>query len=426
MRRFKTLRATWLVFFLFTSSLLSAQYVKFIDLGPVIAISENTDGKQQMIDIFQITESPYFHDPVAPRFVLTDKQDRWALGIGGYVQAKVEYDFDKILDNVDFYPSDIPITGRPASTQTQLSAASSTLFLKLVGRTNDHGNFILYTAGNWRGNGNTFQLLNAYASFMGFTVGYDLGLFMDPAAVPPTIDYAGPSGMTFYRTTVFRWEYAFDFGLSMGVGVELPDVSGTVNMYESVGAQRFPNVPAYIQYSWAPKSHLRIGGLLRDITYDNLVDNKDREKVGWGAQASAMSSIGSKLSVFGQYTIGEGIGAMFNDISNLSVDIVPKPNSPGEMMLLLMDGWYAGLRYDFAKNMFATATYSQSSLHTKSGYGTANPTQYKRGQYVVGNLFWNATPALRLGIEYLYGRRTNFDRSAYQANRINFSTRFNF
>ena len=45
-----------------------------------------------------------FHDPNAPRFLLTDQKGKFALGIGGYVRATGEYDFNGIVDDVDFYP----------------------------------------------------------------------------------------------------------------------------------------------------------------------------------------------------------------------------------------------------------------------------------------------------------------------------------
>ena len=77
---------------------------------------------------------------------------------------------------------------------------TSTLFLKLVGRTKHLGDFVVYTAGNFRGDGKTFELQNAYAQFLGFTIGYSYGSFMDLSALPATIDFAGPNGSAFYRT----------------------------------------------------------------------------------------------------------------------------------------------------------------------------------------------------------------------------------
>ena len=62
-----------------------------------------------------------------------------------------------------------------------MDATTSTVFLKLVGHTKHLGDFVVYTAGNFRGNGKGFELRNAYASLLGFTLGYDYGSFMDSA-----------------------------------------------------------------------------------------------------------------------------------------------------------------------------------------------------------------------------------------------------
>ena len=47
-------------------------------------------------------------------------------------------------------------------------------------------------------------------------MGYDTGLFMDLAACPPTIDFQGPDGMTFYRATQLRYEANLMKGLKVG------------------------------------------------------------------------------------------------------------------------------------------------------------------------------------------------------------------
>ena len=117
---------------------------------------------------------------------------------------------------------------------------------------------------------------------------------------------------------------------------------------------------------------------------------------------------------------------MFNDISNVGVDIVPNPGDPNRMVMLLTDGWYAGLQYNFTPKLFASATYSQCSVHSSHGYGAANPERYKRGQYVVANLCYNISPSFQIGAEYLHGWRTNFDSDTNNANRVNLSAQFNF
>ncbi len=393
--------------------------------GPVIFISRDKNGKEEIINVFKETQRPHFHDPGAPRFLLTDRKGKWALGIGGYVQVKAEYDFGGIVNDIDFYPS--LISKEKPRNQFQMDATTSTIFLKLVGKTKKLGNFIVYTAGNWRGDSKTFELQNAYVQFLGFTLGYDTGTFMDLAAGPPTIDFAGPCGMTFYRTTLIRYEGKLSKDFSAGLALELPDIDGTPNKYTSVNQQRIPNVPAYIQYGWnRGKSHIRLGGIYRNITYVDLANDKTKDQTGWGVQVSTILALGKPLQFFGQYTYGRGIAGLLNDISNLNVDIVSDANVEGKMQVLPMSGWYTGLQYNFNQNVFASATYSQSRLYSENCYQNNNPEQYKLGQYLVANVFWNVIPSLQLGIEYLHGWRKDFNKESEQANRINLSAQFNF
>lgn len=396
------------------------------DAIPVICISETVNEAPDVVEIFQNTQSSYYHDARAPRFVLVDQDGKWGLGIGGYLQAKVEYDFDRAVDNVDFLPSAIYGKGGPES-QFQMDLTNSTIFMKLVGNSRLLGDFVVYTSGNWRGSGLGFQLLNAYMDTKYFKFGYGVGSFMDIEAVPTTIDYGGPCGMTFYRTTQFLLRYGFDWGLSMGVAVENPNVSAASNEFISINAQRVPNVPVFLQYNLKGNSnnHIRLGAIMRDIYYTDKITGKNSDKVGWGAQASLLATIGG-LQLTGQFTIGEGIGSLVNNVSNIGVDIVPDPQTPGKAMLLRSESWYAGAQYNFTKDFMISATYSQTALHSQNGYAAYNPGASRKGQYVVANALYNLTDNLQIGIEYLHGWRTDFDDTVSNANRINLSARYDF
>jgi hypothetical protein len=61
--------------------------------GPVVIISKDKNGKEELINVFEETQRPHFHDPRAPRFLLTDQQGKFALGIGGYLKTTMEYDY---------------------------------------------------------------------------------------------------------------------------------------------------------------------------------------------------------------------------------------------------------------------------------------------------------------------------------------------
>ena len=403
------------------------RWVELTDnVTPVICISETVNEAPDVVEIFQNSQSGYHHDPRAPRFVLVDQKGRWGLGIGGYLQTKIEYDFDKAVANVDFLPSAIQRNGAPSS-QYRMDMTNSTLFLKLVGSNSLLGDFIVYTSADWRGNGLGFHLLNAYMSTKYFTIGYTVGSFMDIGAVPTTIDYGGPCGMTFYRATQLQLRYGFDFGLSMGIALEAPDVNATGGEYVSVGAQRCPNIPVFLQYNlWNnPNNHIRLGAIMRDISYTDKVNNIDTDKVGWGVQASMLATMG-KLQLNGQFTVGEGIGSLVNDISDIGVDVVANPQSPGKAMMLASEAWYAGIQYNFNSKCFASAAYSQTVLHSRNGYGEAHPGGFRKGQYAVANFFYSVTDNLQLGVEYLHGWRMDFDNHTYNANRVNLSARYDF
>ena len=217
----------------------------------IMFISRDKAG-DEIIRIMNDRSQLRFHDPNAPRFLLTDQKGKFALGIGGYVRATAEYDFGGIVDDVDFYPALIPQrgSGNFAKNQFQMDITTSTLFLKLVGRTKHLGDFVVYTAGNFRGDGKTFELQNAYAQFLGFTIGYSYGSFMDLAALPPTIDFAGPNGSAFYRTTQLSYMCDKLKNWKFGVAMEMPSVDGTTNSNVSINTQRMPDFATSAQYNW--------------------------------------------------------------------------------------------------------------------------------------------------------------------------------
>ena len=94
----------------------------------IMFVSRDKAG-DEIIRIMNDRSQMRFHDPNAPRFLLTDQKGKFALGIGGYVRATGEYDFNGIVDDVDFYPALIgrPGKGNFAKNQFQMDITTSTL-----------------------------------------------------------------------------------------------------------------------------------------------------------------------------------------------------------------------------------------------------------------------------------------------------------
>lgn len=332
------------------------------------------------------------------------------------------------MRNIDFYPALISQGDKAdfARRQFQMDATTSTLFLKLVGHTRHLGDFVVYTAGNFRGTGRAFKLHNAYIQFLGFTIGYNYGLFTDAAALPPTIDFAGPNGSVFYRTT--QLSYVFDKvkHWKIGVSMEMPQINATTDSYTAVNTQRMPDFALSAGYSWNGGNHVKLGGILRNLTYQNRVSEKACNLTGFGVQASTTFHLTPQLQMYGQFNYGRVIGSFLGDISCLNADAVPNPQEEGKMQTLPMLGWYASAQYNFCPAFFVSATYSLCRLYSENGYPSTQPLAYRKGQYLATNAFCNINSNLQVGVEYLRGWRADFQYRTRHANRINLLVQYSF
>jgi len=80
----------------------------------VIIMSGNRNGaSQEVMAVMYDTSDLNFNDPRAPRFLFVDSKGKTALGIGGYVEASMQYDFDGAIDNPGFVTASIPVPSDP-------------------------------------------------------------------------------------------------------------------------------------------------------------------------------------------------------------------------------------------------------------------------------------------------------------------------
>lgn len=369
-------------------------------------------------------ESPHFQDPRAPRFLLYDQKRKFALGIGGFVRMTASYDFKGISDDIDFVPYDIPVPGTPEkNSQFQMDAATSRIFLELVGNNKLLGDFNVYIESDFRGQNNNLRLRQAYMSFRGFLLGQSWSTYSDVASVPPTIDNAGPNSNSSERNIQIRYTYEANNHWQIALAIESPKLSATYSQYNQSIPQKVPDIPLYVQYAWGDKSHIRATGLFRTLSYRNLNTGENKNLLAWGTQLSGVYNTCSKVSLYYQGMYGKGIARYITDLNGNGLDIVSCGNT-GKMQVLPTFAFVGGIRYNFNASWFASASYSQVRLYSKNRY--YQPDGYKYAQYIVGNLFWEMTKDCRLGLEYLFGRRVNMNSETGHANRIQLMAQYNF
>ena len=366
-----------------------------------------------------------FEDPAAPRFLFLDKKGVVALGIGGYVKAVGEYDLCGAINSNDFITNMIPVPFNPAQRQRfGATAANSSIFLKLVTRETKVGRVIVYVQTNFTGNNGGYGLVlkQAYVTVGNVTLGKARSTFADGPAMAPTIDDQGPSGQTSAKNMMVRYNSPSYKGFSYAISAELPSAEYTLAAQTSAISQRFPDIPAYIQYEWDKgDSHLRLSGILRELSYRDQAAGSNHFRTGWGVQLSTITNVVGGLQFFGHCTYGKGIATYINDLDGLGYDLIP--DGSGKLKAPASLGWTAGLQYNFTPDFFMTASYSQARLYNTSGMASDT---YRYGQYIAADAFYNVISDLRVGVEYLHGTRNDISGLGGHANRLNAMVQYSF
>lgn len=381
--------------------------------------------KESVREYFVATYEPGFQQVKAPKFLITDKSTKAAFTIGGFVNFRTAYDFNQVLDNLDFVTYQIPMVGSSINNQRVLmDGSTSRLYFKTVVSTRN-GPLVGYIETDFRGPGNSLRLREAYVSYYGFTLGQTTSTFCDLGASFNTIDFEGPNAYTYGRNLMVQYKYKASSGFSFAVAAEYPVVSATYGNLNKPAYQRMPDIPAYVQYAWSGgASHIRASGIVRNMSYLDQRESQLMDKTGWGAQLSGTFKVGSLLQLYGQALYGEGITPYIQDLQGVGLDLVPNHTGSGDMQTVAAMAWLAGAQINITRKMPLTVGYSQVTLF--DNHGDLSSSDYRIGQYLATNLFYNFSPLWSVGVEYLYGTRINFSGQTGAANRVQACIQLNF
>lgn len=222
----------------------------------IVVTGDRSKAAPEVIAILYSRENLDFHDPQAPRFLFLDREGKALLGIGGYVLGTMSYDFDGAIDATGFDTYDIPVPFNPSMRNAyRMDASHSTVFLRLIGKSSKFGSYQVYVQTNFTGGHGDYdlKLKQAYLKLGYVTAGLARSTFSD-ASQPPTVDPQGPSGQITAKNILFQYAPKLSNRWSMAVSFENPKTSYTVSDRCEAIHQRFPDIPVYLQYSWAGDS----------------------------------------------------------------------------------------------------------------------------------------------------------------------------
>ncbi|MFR9621074.1 MAG: DcaP family trimeric outer membrane transporter [Rikenellaceae bacterium] len=379
-----------------------------------------------------------FQSTDSPLFVMTQKDNKFAFAVGGYIALTSSYDFCGVVENADFVTADIPIPG-DYSTKQQLmmDASTSRVYLHGVANSCAVGPIEVYIDADFRGstgysssgvtNSYKPRVRTAYVKLLGFTMGRDITTFCDLDAAPTTIDFQGPNAYSFNYATLLRYTYtSCNEAFSAALALEQPNVSGTYSTTFEAIPQRMPDVPMYVQFRLGRnlQHHLRLSGVVRNMYMYNSTTNDNISLLGWGAKLSGRLQPDPVVGLCFNATYGEGITNYIQDLNGLGLDFTPDPTNYAHMQTMPMWAWQAALNFNISERLTANGGYSTVKVQKNNGYYSDN--QYRSGEYIFGNLFYMVTPRFALACEYIYGDRRNMNCMTNSANRASLMAKFSF
>jgi hypothetical protein len=296
-----------------------------------------------------------------------------------------------------------------------------------LGDLNSHVEFDFYGAdGNESvSNSHGFRLRHAYATLGNFLAGQTWTNFMNPAALPETVDFGGAVGQIFDRQAQVRWTQSFGSSASSGggqwsVGLENPETVVQIPGGASFRADddRLPDITGQVAFNTS-RGKISVHGLLRQIRVDS------------GAAPTAVDQkFGGALSVAGILpTIGKDdfrfTATAGNAIGRYSDGFFPDGilGSDGRISLPRQLAWFAAYRHYWSDQLRSSLVLSSADENNPTG-APGNTNKSTHSAHV--NLIWSPVANSDLGIEYIYADRKTEDGLNGHLKRLQASAKYSF
>ncbi len=381
------------------------------------------------------------HEIPVPKFVVKSQDNSFLMTVGGQINPIMGVDLGNNLYNVDgagisFVTQKIPVPAMKGKKgDYYINPLNAAIDFQIVGLAGTPDQITGYIKFGTDGNSGTLGLSRAYITWRNFTAGEKLTLLQDDyACQPPTIDPEGPSGCI--STVAYEVSYKSPSynGFQFAIGLDMPSWYASNGVYRGKDYPKFdgkqvtdygdaeqmvPDIPMWVQYGTSDFNRIRLSGIIRNFSYRDLLTDKTRHMVGWGVMASGNLQPCKSVIFYYQAAYGKGIGAYLQDIAGMPLSFVPDNAKPGKMKASPMMGLNFGFTFNLSSKWQMNIMGSESRIWKVGDYATTEDgANYKYALYGAANIFYNITPYLQWGIEYLYGKHQTWNMGSGHDNRI--------
>jgi hypothetical protein len=253
-------------------------------------------------------------------------------------------------------------------------------------------------------------------------LGKTYSTFMDDGALPTTLDYNGPSGVTFVRQWLARASIPLGSGWALQASVEEPqaDLEGGGQFFSVHTEASRPDLAARVRWE-GDAGHVQLAGLWRsiDVIGESPFGTRERRVNGSGVSLSGSFDVFGADSVSFQAVTGKGVGRYFNDpLSSTGVAL----GTDRRLDLLRSSGITLYYQHKWAPEWMTVA--GASTLWISDSGELRLPDELERVVYASVNLVHRLTPTLIVGGEVLWGQATQVGGASATNARVQLSVRY--
>ncbi len=355
-------------------------------------------------------------------FVLPGTQT--LLKIGGYFKTDFIYDLKPAGNADEFIPSSILIPTVQGVHNANVSVRPTRLSLDFRIPSTQMGDVRFYVEGDLFGSTSTTpRLRHAYAQVRNLLIGQTFTNFMDPDAVPDTLDFQGPNGMVNLRNPQIRYAFAISERTVLSVSVEKPssDLAFKTPQFSSQPNSPSPDGTVRVRQEFQ-RGHWQVASVFRSIAAF-LPDDRTDSVFGWGVSAAGAFRVFEKDNLVFEGTYGHGISRYLQDASGLGIDAAVVSTTQPRLKATPAVGTALSYQHYWDKRLRSSFVYGFAQVQNTAFQPGAT---YHKSDYTAANLIWNPFGSLNFGSEFLYGWQVLKNGSTGNAPRIQLSAKYSF
>lgn len=346
-----------------------------------------------------------------------------AIKFGGFVKMNVVESFDPIGTTDRFIVGTIPVPQETGANNAALTVSQSRLSVEMRDTT-QYGAVRAFLEADFSGNNNTFRLRHAFGQYKSFLIGKTWSTFMDTDSRPEELDREGINGQILLRQAQIRYFPKIGQDWHLLFSAEDP----TAVIANGTGVSQFPDLVASVKRDIFERWHIKSSLLLRKMYGEcDCLDNKSDTTTGWAISVSGVTGIDKwdkrdNLQI--QLSYGQGYSHYINDLGDINAPDAGFDTDTGQLRAVPVFAMYAAFQKWWAPNMRSSFIYGYVNVENDFKY--LKPTSYNNTSRFSLNYIWSPIARIDLGMELLFGSRTNQNGETGTAKQLQLSAKYRY